>query len=284
MLRLSVLDILWPGHVPRLVKHLDEMGYHRFWATEHHSEIQSASPTLVAGLAAAMTERIRVGTAGVLLNYACPAKVAEDFRLLELYFPGRLDLGIAGAMASQHDADYLDGKPRPTRESYAARVRALVEIMRGEHRVKPGPRGATDPPLWLCGASRGSAELAASLGMSFAFHRYIAGSTSAAREAIAAYRDAFRGPADAAPYAAIATYGACAETEAGARALWTSADAGTPCFAGAPGPCVEQLSALREETGADELIVNLFVEDIDARLAGYSLLAEAAGLEPAAEG
>src|ERR1043166_171815 len=114
MLDLSVLDISWPGHVPRLVTQLEASGYHRFWTTEHHTLSQSASPTVLAGLAAGMTERIRIGTAGILLKYASPAKVVEDFRLLELFFPGRIDLGIAGAGIPAHEAIYLDGRPQST--------------------------------------------------------------------------------------------------------------------------------------------------------------------------
>jgi luciferase family oxidoreductase group 1 len=278
VIRLSVLDILWPGHLPRLVKHLDDLGYHRFWATEHHSTMQSASPTLAAGLAAALTGRIRVGTAGVLLNYASPAKVAEDFRLLELYFSGRIDLGVAGAIATAHEDLYLDGRPRPTRESYAARVRTLVEIVRGEHAAAVGPRSDSQPELWLCGTSRSSAELAGSLGMRFAFHRYLAGSSSLARDAIAAYRDAYSGPAGERPYAVIASYGACAETEQRARQQW-SADAGKPCFLGTPTSCIEQLLELQDSCDADEVAINLYVKNIDERIAGYALIADAARLD-----
>lgn len=278
MIRLSVLDIAWPGHVPRLVQLLDASGYLRFWATEHHSPHQSASPTLTAALAAAMTGRLRIGTAGVLLNYACPAQVAEDFRLLELYFPGRIDLGIAGARAPSGEALYLDGRPAPTPASYAAKVRTLVELVRGTHAVAVGPRGATQPPLWLCGTSRSSAELAGSLGMSYAFHRYVAGSSAAAHDAIAAYRDAFRSSDGSAPYAMVACYGACAETHDGAVRQWAAAAAGDACFVGSPASCVAQLHELTGTCAADELAINLLGDGIAARLAGYTLLAEAADL------
>jgi luciferase family oxidoreductase group 1 len=281
MIPLSVLDISWPGHMPRLVQLLDAAGYHRFWATEHHSVDQSASPILTAGLAAAMTARIRIGTAGVLLNYACPAKVAEDFRLLELYFPGRIDVGVAGARASQDQDLYLDGRPPPTATSYADRVRQLVELVRGTHAVSVGPRSDSTSPLWLCGTSRSSAELAGSLGMSFAFHRYLAGSSEAARDAIAAYRETYRSADGTPPYALIASYGACAETDERAARQWAAAAAGTACFAGPPASCVEQLRQLARACGADEIAINLLGSSIEARLDAYALLAEAAELVPA---
>jgi luciferase family oxidoreductase group 1 len=281
MIPLSVLDIGWPGHMPRLVQLLDAAGYHRFWATEHHSVEQSASPILTAGLAAAMTERIRIGTAGVLLHYACPVKVAEDFRLLELYFPGRIDLGIAGARASKDQELYLDGRPAPTANTYSDRLRELVALVRGTHAVAIGPRSDTTPPLWLCGTSRASAELAGSLGMSFAFHRYLAGSSEAARDALAAYRASYISADGTPPYALIATYGACAETPDGAARQWASADAGNPCFVGTPTSCVDQLDALARTCDADELAINLLGTSIEARLDAYALLADAAALVPA---
>lgn len=273
---ISVLDILSPAHLPRLVTQLDALGYHRFWATEHHSATQSASPTLVACLAAAMTERIRLGTAGVLLKYACPAKVAEDFRLLELYFPGRIDLGVAGASIRAHEDLYLDGRSRPTRESYAAKVRTLVSLMRGDHEVVIGPVGPTGSNLWLCGSSQASAILAGELGMYFACHTMKARSRDEVRSFITAYRDAYRGTGAA--YAAIAAYGACAETESAARQLWPSAS-DAPSFIGTPQACVDQLQSHVLDCRADEVVIKIDIRDIDTRIAGYQLLAEAAGLQ-----
>jgi luciferase family oxidoreductase group 1 len=258
-----------------LVRELDMLGYHRFWATEHHSPTQSASPTLVACLAAAITERMRIGTAGVLLNYACPAKVTEDFRLLELYFPGRIDLGIAGASGIAHEHLYLDGGSRPTRASYAARVRALVDLVRGDTGAVIGPVSATRPALWLCGASMESAVLAGTLGMQFACHHLMLPSSEAARPVFAAYRDSYRGDGD--PYTAIAMYGACAETEEAARRSWAS-EVSRPGFSGTPPSCVEQLQDIVSRSQADEAVINVFIQDIDTRIAGYQLLADAAGL------
>ena len=271
---LSVFDIFSPANLPRLILQLDALGYHRFWATEHHTPAQSASPTLIACLAAAMTSRLRVGTAGIMLNYACPAKVAEDFRILELYFSGRIDLGITGASTTHEDL-YLDGRPPPEQRSFAARARALVDLVRGNHPVVIGPRSATQPALWLCGSSLSTAVLAGSLGMCFACHRRGAGSSERARGAIAAYRDAYRGPG--APYATIALQGACARTNRAARRLWP-ADRAPPCFVGGPRPCIDQLDERIAECGADEVVLQLMIEDIDTRVAGYRLLAEAAGL------
>src|SRR5438046_1992473 len=99
-LRLSVIDLQWPGNLEILLPALERLGYYRFWASEHHAAGQSASPTVIAAIAASQTSRIRVGTAGILLNYASPLRIAEDFALLELFFSGRIDLGIARGAVS----------------------------------------------------------------------------------------------------------------------------------------------------------------------------------------
>jgi luciferase family oxidoreductase group 1 len=278
MIRLSVIDVSSPGYMPQLVQHADLCGFSRFWTTEHHSEHLSASPTLVAALAAAMTERIRIGTAGVLLHYASPAKVAEEFRLLELYFPGRIDLGVAGGRLSAHESVYLDGRPPPTEDRYEARVRMLVELMRGSHELSVGPSTKTQPPLWLCGKTRRSAELAGAVGLNFAFHHFFAKSTAAAREAVMAYRDAYCGVGEATSYAMLACYGACGPTQDAAARHWSAYGTEAACFLGTPARCVDQLSRLAKECAVDEIAVSVHSEDFDARLDGYAKLAEAAGL------
>jgi luciferase family oxidoreductase group 1 len=260
-----------------LIRQLEAAGYLRYWATEHHTIDQSASPTLIAMLGATMTQRIRIGTAGVLLHFACPAKLAEEFRILELFFPGRIDLGVAGARLEEHEDIYLDGRPAPTSGSYAARVQALVELVRGAHAVTVGPSCETRPPLWLCGSTRSSAELAGRLGMSYGFHHYFSRSLPAAREAIAAYRDAYRSADGSAPYALIACYGTCAESQRSAERHWV-AEGGAPCFLGEPASCAEQIRDHAAACGADEVAVHMVSHTFEARLDGYALLAEAAGL------
>jgi alkanesulfonate monooxygenase SsuD/methylene tetrahydromethanopterin reductase-like flavin-dependent oxidoreductase (luciferase family) len=232
---------------------------------------------MIAMLAATMTQRMRIGTAGVLLNFACPAKLAEEFRILELFFPGRIDLGVAGARLKDHEDVYLDGRPPPTAGSYAARLQTLVELVRGSHTMAVGPSCATRPPLWLCGSSQASAELAGRLGMHYGFHHYFSRSVHAARAAIATYRRAYRSTDGSAPYALIACYGACAETQHSAERQW-AANAGAPCFVGSPAICVEQLRDHAEACDADEIAVHVVGIELEARLDGYALLAEAAGL------
>src|SRR5262249_32353379 len=157
-LRLSVIDASWPGHLLDLVPQLDQLGYHRYWATEHHSEMQSASPTIITALAAGISDRMRVGSAGVLLNLYSPIKVAEDFRTLELFFPGRIDLGIARSTPpGRLGAALLEGRS-PSRAEYAKKVRELARIVRYEsgepeevEATSVGPHSDSVPSIWLCG-------------------------------------------------------------------------------------------------------------------------------------
>ena len=185
-LKLSVIDIGWPGNMPAIVAELHELGYHRYWVTEHHGGGQSASPGILAALAAAVAEPtgLRIGIAGVLLNFHSPVAVASDFSLLELYFSGRLDFGVAGAGLRPDTSPLrpalLDGRPEPDRASYAEKVRELVRLMRRRPAARDaldaaevGPAIATSPPIWLCGTSTETAELAGMLGLPYAFHHYL---------------------------------------------------------------------------------------------------------------
>src|SRR5262245_13002097 len=101
---MSLIDIQSPAHLPALLPAIEKFGYYRYWATEHYSATQSASPVIMAALAAGITDRIRVGTGGVLLRAASAVRVAHDFAALEFFYPDRIDLGIASAMPP---AEYL---------------------------------------------------------------------------------------------------------------------------------------------------------------------------------
>ena len=97
-MRLSIIDIHWPGHLPKLASCADRIGIHRLWMTEHHSDYQSASPLVACALVAAATKNVRVGTAGIMLNLYSPMSIAESYKLLELYFNDRIDLGIVSSV------------------------------------------------------------------------------------------------------------------------------------------------------------------------------------------
>lgn len=287
-LKLSAMDIQWPGHLGDLVPHLDELGYHRYWATEHHGPIQSASPTLMATLAAGLSDRMRVGTAAILMKFQSPLKVAEDFRLLELFFGGRIDLGVTSAYSAEPlRSALLDGRPEPDAELYARKVEELVRLVRREGAAEGevngediGPQAETIPQVWICGMSFGSARMAARLGVAYAFHDFLyvtEGGRGDGSEIVDAYRSEFRPNAHLqAPLFNVASYGVCADSEPRARTLWKHGS--DPGFQGTPEQCREQLLALRERYGTDEIVVQSFAEDFEARLESYRLLAEVLGV------
>ena len=172
-------------------------------------------PELLVGPAAARTRRLRVGTAGVLLRYYSPLKVAETFRCLEALHPGRIDLGVARGHADDGlGPPLLDGRPEPTDAgAYRAKVERLLQFLgaatgpdRTPRRWRPAPGAPpalavppTRPEVWLLGAGDQGAALAAEYGTAFSFALFLRPDVARAAQAIAAYRAGFR------PSAALAT-------------------------------------------------------------------------------
>ncbi len=242
-LRLSVLDQspIISGHSPReairetirLAQAAEALGYHRYWLAEHHNMRGLADPCPEILLAAlgAQTQRIRIGTGGVLLPYYSPLKVAEVFRMHEALCPGRIDLGIGRApggdrltaMAINRAAfDDMDAFPRQVLET----VCWLDGRLPDDHpfrSVRAMPAGDTSPEVWLLGSSDYSGSLAAYLGLRFAFAHFI---SARGGEAVSrAYRADFR-PSEREAQAAsmVCVFAICAETEAEADRLAASID------------------------------------------------------------
>ena len=289
---LSILDYNWPGHLPELVPAIERFGYHRYWATEHYGPLRSASPVVATSLAAGLSSRLRVGTGGVLLRLTSALRVAQDFALLELYFPGRIDLGIAGATAgARHDPQLAPDIIVPNDRAYEDRVRRVVELVRGrfvdgEGALQVGPESPTRPELWLCGTSTSSARLAGSLGIRFAYHHYLAANYRAANHLTAApeigleYRSYFIAQDDLdAPYLAIAAHGSCARSDTAAEWEWREYFGGldrlpVPSFSGPPKQCIERLRLLVECYSADELFIDCLASSFAARLRGLRSIAK----------
>lgn len=290
----SVMDFQWPGDFPALVQALDRLGYDRFWATEHHSRSQSGSPTVVAALSAGLTRRIRVGTAAVLLQYRSPLQVAEEFRLLELLFPGRLDLGVSSLLLGDPvHGMLLDGRPDPTPGGFEARAFELARLTRGGS----GPTGLLDgdlvgptgnagsPQLWICGTSPRSAALAGRLGASYAFHQYLSQDRFDGAAIIRAYHDAFVPNAFLSqPRSAVACYGVAASTRAEAERQW-KLHAGrpvgpgpTPSFLGDADQCCEQVAEIHYRHAVSEVVIQCMINEIDRRIDAYERMADAFAL------
>ena len=222
-------------------------GYRRYWLAEHHSSpgLAGSTPEILIGQVAARTSRIRVGAGGVMLSHYSALKVAENFRMLETLFPGRIDLGIGRAPGSdQRTAHALRQGPGALGiEHFPSQIADLIGFLGGGpppghpfRGVRAMPDGPTVPEIWLLGSSGESAALAAHFGTAFSFAHFIAGEGGV--EATRGYAAAFR-PSGAleAPQASIAVFALAADTEAEALRLRRSRDLSLlRLYTGRPGP------------------------------------------------
>lgn len=241
--RLSVLDQspIISGHTAahavhetiRLAKEAERLGYHRYWLAEHHSvsALADPCPEILVARVAAETTTLRVGTGGVLLPYYSPFKTAEQFRMLEALYPGRIDLGIGRAPGADRMTALAMGEGRyHGAEQFPEQVQYLVayldDALPADHpfaKVKANPAGPTAPPVWLLGSSDYSGALAAELGLGFAFAHFISADEgeSVMRDYKRRYQPSARAPQ---PHALVCVFAICAATDAEAERLAQSID------------------------------------------------------------
>ena len=242
-MRLSVLDQspIISGYTPaqavhetiRLVKAAEQLGYHRYWLAEHHSiyALADPCPEILLARVVAETSRIRLGTGGVLLPYYSPLKVAEQFRMLEALYPGRIDLGIGRAPGGDQVTALAMGEGRyPGAEHFPEQVQYVVayldDTLPAGHPfagVTVMPAGRTAPEVWLLGSSDYSGALAAQLGLRFAFAHFISadGGDEVMRDYKRCYQPSQREPT---PQALLCVFVICAKTAAEAERLAASID------------------------------------------------------------
>ncbi len=185
----------------------DENGYHRYWLAEHHNmpAVAATNPPLLIALVAGATQRIRVGSGGVMLPNHAPLVIAEQFALLEAAFPGRIDLGIGRAPGSdpvtsfalRHGAGGVEEDAVARFPSYVDNVVSMMspdgvglQVQGRMHPLHATPRATSVPPVWLLGSSDYSARLAAQRGLPYVFAHHFAGQGTA--EALALYRSSFQ--------------------------------------------------------------------------------------------
>jgi luciferase family oxidoreductase group 1 len=326
MIPLSVLDLapITLGSTPRdalqnsldLARHAERLGYRRFWVAEHHNMtgIASAATAVVVGYLAGGTSTIRVGAGGVMLPNHSPLVIAEQFGTLESLYPGRIDLGLGRApgtdqltvRALRRDPVGANDFPYDVQE-----LQALLAPVRPGQAVQAVPGGGLEVPLWILGSSTFGAQLAAVLGLPYAFASHFAPDQQ--HEALELYRGTFQPSRQLdRPHAMVGVNVVAAETDAEARRLFTTAQQGfANLHRGRPGPYLppiddiesywtpaERAGASRmlahslvgsaetvragleryvESTGADELMVVSSVYDHGARVRSYELLADVAG-------
>ncbi len=298
-----------------LARDAERLGFTRFWMAEHHNMpgIASAATAVALAHVAAATERIRVGSGGVMLPNHAPMVIAEQFGTLEALHPGRIDLGLgrapgtdgATARALRRYFEAADQFPRDVIE-----LQAFLSDPTERQQVTAWPGAGSKVPIWLLGSSLFSAELAAQLGLPFAFASHFA--PELLLPALRTYRDGFRPSAQLdRPYAMAAINVFAADSDAAAQRLSTSMQqAFAAVVTGKPGrlkPPVDDIAAVLDAreiaavesrltyaaiggeatvraklaefialTGVEEVMVTGMIFDLEARLRSLEITARAA--------
>lgn len=319
----SVLDLAFvtEGATPRdalhnsldLARHAERLGYERFWLAEHHNMvgIASAATSVVIGYVAEGTSRIRVGAGGIMLPNHSPLVIAEQFGTLASLYPGRIDLGLGRAPGTDQMTLRALRRDPMSAESFPQDV---IELQKYFGTPEPGqkvlavPGADTHVPLWILGSSLFGAQLAAVLGLPYAFASHFA--PDALHQALRLYRERFQPSAQLdRPYAMIGANVIAAPTDDEARYLFTSAqqqlaaavrgtsgrlqppipdieDYWSPLekaqasrmlkcsVVGSPATVEQGLRQLIAETQADEIIVAAGIHDHGARVRSYEILAD----------
>jgi luciferase family oxidoreductase group 1 len=300
------------GNTQDLARRAEQWGYHRYWLAEHHNipSVASAATAVVIGAVAGVTSTIRVGAGGIMLPNHAPLIIAEQFGTLESLFQGRIDLALGRAPGSdQVTARALRRTLAGDIDSFPQDVLELMMYFKAPQgqTVKAIPGAGLNIPIWILGSSLYGAQLAAELGLPYAFASHFA--PAQMMNAIELYRRCFRPSPDLKrPHVMLGINVIAAETDEEARHLFTShQQAFVNLRRGTPGPlpppnehAIEQLSAHERweldqtlsvavvgsfvtvqngieefvrRTNADELIVVAQIFDHAARLRSYELTA-----------
>ena len=209
------------------------MGYARFWVSEHHSHptILGTAPEILIAAIAGKTDKIRIGSAGVMLPHYSPLKVAEQFRVLDALAPGRIDLGLGRAPGSDgRTAFALNPMARERAEHFPSDVRDLMAWVYGEDLIENHPFGMvqaypqadTEPELWILGSSDFGAQLAAHFGLPYCFAWFFTDGRGG-KQAIDLYYENYK-PSERfpEPRAALCVWCLAADTDAEAQHQYTS--------------------------------------------------------------
>ncbi len=201
-------------HTIALARRCDELGYHRYWLAEHHASktLACSAPEILIGRIAQETKRIRVGSGGVMLSHYSPYKVAENFKLLELLYPGRIDLGVGRAPGSDGlTAAALAYGNRMGIEYYPAKVKDMLAwvseskpFTEAFESLEATPKTSTVPEVWILASSLDCAMYAAHIGLPLSFAHFI--EPKPAVEVMQAYRREFKPEYLKKPYASVGVF------------------------------------------------------------------------------
>jgi luciferase family oxidoreductase group 1 len=328
MIPLSILDLSPvpegsnPGTALRnsidLARHAEALGYERFWMAEHHNMAGIASAATAVALAhiAVATRAIRIGAGGIMLPNHAPLLIAEQFGTLAALHPGRIDLGLGRAPGSDQIAAHamrrnLDSDPNQFPRD-VVELLSYFEPPQPNQRLRAVPGAGEAVEVWILGSSTFGAQLAAMLGLPYAFASHFA--PEQMKEAITIYRERFK-PSErlAKPHVMLGVNIFAADTDQEARWLFTSLqqaflnlrrgrpgqlpppvdrlevdgygqamlDNALSCsIVGGPATILDGLHRFIESTGADALMVTAQIFDHAARKRSFEILADAARLRP----
>ncbi len=297
-----------------LAQNAERFGYKRYWMAEHHNMagIASSATSILISHVAGGTQKIRVGSGGIMLPNHSPLVIAEQFGTLESLFPGRIDLGLGRAPGTdQLTAMALRRNLEGAGEDFAQNLAELREYLSADNagaRVRAIPGEGLDIPIWLLGSSTYSAQLAGILGLPFAFASHFA--PNLLFTALKVYRDSFR-PSEILkePYAMACVNVIAADTDEEAEriatslyraflniikgtrttlqppvqnmdSLWNDAERYatqqmlTYTFVGSAEKLKANLQTFADETGVEEIMAAGMIYDHEARVKSYKILSE----------
>ena len=299
---------------------VDRLGYERLWYAEHHNtaSVASSATSLLVGRAAGLTERIRVGSGGVMLPNHAPLMVAENYGTLAQMFPGRIDLGLGRAPGTDQLTARALARSSAAPDDFVANVVDLMNWFDGGRDrlgIHVGVAEGTRVPIWMLGSSTAGATMAAALGLPYSFASHFA--PDALFQALEVYRSNFDAEASTAqidkPYVSVGINVMACEDEAEAHHQFTVTQnmflamqrtggrtklqpPGEPGFevtemarmmadkmlqvsaVGTPEQVAEVMQSVVDQTGADELITVTYAHDPAVRLRSLELTAQAWGL------
>src|SRR5215213_6539433 len=296
-----------------LAQHAERWGYNRYWLAEHHNMvgIASAATSVVIAHVAGGTRTMRIGAGGIMLPNHSPLVIAEQFGTLDALFPGRIDLGVGRApgtdqrtlRALRRDPTSADTFPQDVLE-----LQALLAAVQPDQAIQAVPGAGSNVPIWILGSSLFGAQLAAMLGLPYAFASHFA--PGALMQALQVYRERFQPSAQLdRPYAMVGVNVIAADTDEEARHLFTSAQQSftnlfrgargklqppiddiesywsphekaqamnmlSCSFVGAPKTVQDGLETFIAQTGADEVMVAAAIYDHSKRLRSYEILSD----------
>lgn len=303
------------------VKLAEELGYHRFWISEHHNadSIAGSTPEVLMVKLADVTKQIRVGSGGIMLPNHSALKVAENFRMLETLFPGRIDLGMGRAPGTDRiTSSVLNPSNDFSEESYLRQLVHLQHYFSDTAATQYGsllaiPQSESVPEQWILSSSGGSSKIAARFGMGLAIARFING--HAGREIMDEYLENFTATEHCpSPRALVAISVLCAETEDQAAQMRKLMDyrllqfekgnfekPGTyeaiskytfsdeelrkirnnagRIISGTPESVKQQLTELAGTLGVDEVMIATMTDNQENRFKSFRLVADAFGLQ-----